>query len=69
MADLVEVIATKSPLAIARVKQLVRDAAAQEVPSAVRLELLTSEAHAHSEDFIEGLTAFSEGRPPRFVGR
>lgn len=69
VAELVEVLATKSPLGLSRLKQLVRDGAAQEVPTAVRLELLTSEAHAHSADFLEGLTAFSEGRPPHFIGR
>lgn len=69
VAELVEVIATKSPLGLARLKQLVRDGLAQEVPTALRLELLTSEAHAHSEDFVEGLTAFSEDRSPKFVGR
>ena len=69
VAELVEVIATKSPLGLARLKQLVRDGLAQEVPTGLRLELLTSEAHAHSEDFAEGLTAFSEGRVPHFIGR
>lgn len=69
VAEIVEVIATKSPLGLTRLKQLVRDGLAQEVPTGVRLELLTSEAHAHSADFVEGLTAFSEGRPPVFVGR
>ena len=69
VAEIVEVIATKSPLGLARLKQLVRDGLAQEVPTGVRLELLTSEAHAHSEDFVEGLTAFNEGRSPIFLGR
>ncbi|WP_433723185.1 enoyl-CoA hydratase/isomerase family protein [Nocardia sp. CA-129566] len=69
VAELVEVIATKSPLGLARLKQLARDGLAQEVPTGVRLELLMSEAHAHSHDFVEGLTAFSEGRPPKFLGR
>jgi enoyl-CoA hydratase len=68
VAEIVEVIATKSPLALARLKQLVRDGLAQETPTGVRLELLMSEAHAHSHDFIEGLTAFSEGRSPIFLG-
>ncbi|GAB3568543.1 enoyl-CoA hydratase/isomerase family protein [Amycolatopsis endophytica] len=69
VAEIVEVIATKSPVGLARLKQLVRDGMAQEVPTGVRLELLTSEAHAHSEDFAEGLTAFKEGRSPVFPGR
>ncbi|MDN3059780.1 enoyl-CoA hydratase/isomerase family protein [Streptomyces sp. SRF1] len=69
VTELVEVIATKSPLGLARLKQLVRDGLAQEASTAVRLELLTSEAHAHSDDFVEGLTAFNEGRPPVFTGR
>lgn len=69
VAEVLEVIAAKSPLALTRLKQLVRDGLAQEIPTGVRLELLTSEAHAHSEDFAEGLTAFSEGRSPTFLGR
>lgn len=69
VAEIVEVIATKSPLGLSRLKQLVSDGLAQEVPTGVRLELLASEAHAHSHDFVEGLTAFSEGRPPVFLGR
>ena len=69
VAALVEVIATKSPLGLARLKRLVRDGLAQEVPTGLRLELLMSEAHAHSADFVEGLTAFGEGRSPIFTGR
>lgn len=69
VAEIVEVIATKSPLGLARLKQLVRDGLAQEIPTGVRLELLMSEAHAHSADFVEGLTAFNEGRSPVFTGR
>lgn len=66
---LVEVIASKSPLGLNRMKQLVNDGLDQPVATGVRLELLASEAHASSLDVAEGLAAFQEKRPPRFVGR
>lgn len=65
---LVEVIASKSPLGLSRMKQLVHDGLDQPVATGVRLELLASEAHASSHDVAEGLAAFQEKRPPRFTG-
>ncbi|MTV27718.1 enoyl-CoA hydratase/isomerase family protein [Nitriliruptoraceae bacterium ZYF776] len=66
---LAEVIASKSPLGLARMKQLVRDGLDQPIATGVRLELVASEAHAHSHDVAEGLAAFQEKRPPEFTGR
>jgi len=38
-------------------------------PTALRLELLASELHAHSHDINKGVAAFAEKRTPRFQGR
>ncbi len=50
-------------------KQLVNDGLEQPIETALRLELLTCEAHAHSEDMKEGLAAFEDKRKPVFCGR
>ena len=66
---LVEKIAARSPLGLRRMKALVDDGLQQPVDTALRLELLASEAHSHSQDLKEGLAAFEEKRQPRFTGR
>lgn len=66
---LCDMIASKSPLGLARMKQLVHDGLDQPLATGIRLELLASEAHAHSHDVAEGLAAFQEKRPPNFIGR
>lgn len=65
---LVRKLSTKSPLGLARMKQLVDDGLNQPRETAVRLELAMSALHLHSTDFQEGLAAFDEKRKPRFVG-
>lgn len=67
--ELVGVLAAKSPAGLRRMKQLVADGLEQPVASGLRLELLASEAHAHSADMAEGLAAFEEKRAPRFTDR
>lgn len=62
-------LAMKSPLGLRRMKALVDDGMEQPEETALRLELLASEIHAHSADLQEGLAAFEEKRVPRFVGR
>jgi enoyl-CoA hydratase/carnithine racemase len=62
-------IATKSPLGLQRMKALLDDGLEQPEETALRLELLASELHGHSEDLKEGLAAFEEKRAPRFTGR
>lgn len=62
-------LAAKSPLALRRLKQLVDAGLEQSRETALQLELVTSEAHAFSHDLKEGLAAFEERRPPKFLGR
>jgi enoyl-CoA hydratase/carnithine racemase len=66
---LVAKLAPKSPLVLRRMKALVDDGLQQAAPTALRLEILASEAHAHSHDMKEGLAAFEEKRKPKFIGR
>lgn len=66
---LVAKLQAKSPLVLRRMKALVDDGLEQPVETALRLELLASEVHAHSHDMKEGLAAFQEKRAPRFLGR
>jgi len=64
-----ERIATKSPLATGRVKQLVADAFDQPLHSALRQEVNAVIVHTQSEDIREGLAAFNEKRKPKFTGK
>ncbi len=66
---LVERLASKSPLGLRRMKELVDDGLEQPLDTALRLELLASEVHRHSYDQEEGLKAFGEKRAPLFLGR
>ncbi|MCC5858958.1 MAG: enoyl-CoA hydratase/isomerase family protein [Ectothiorhodospiraceae bacterium] len=67
--QLVSRLSDKSPLVLRRMKRLVDDGLEQPSPTALRLELLASEVHAHSHDMKEGLAAFEEKRKPAFQGR
>jgi enoyl-CoA hydratase len=69
VAQLVQKLATKSPLGLQRMKQLLGDCMQQPIPAGLRLELLAGDAHALSADMQEGLAAFAEKRTPRFVGQ
>jgi enoyl-CoA hydratase len=69
VAELVAALATKSPLGLARVKQLANDALESPAAVGLRAELIASELHRHSHDMTEGLAAFAEKRVPRFSGR
>lgn len=66
---LVTTLTRKSPIGLRRMKALVDDGLAQPLESALRLELLASEVHAHSADMKEGLAAFNAKRTPVFTGR
>ncbi len=62
-------ITAKSPLVIRRMKHLVDDGLDSSLAVALRAETKAWEAHALAEDFMEGLTAFSEKREPDYKGR
>lgn len=61
-------IAAKSALVLARMKRLVHDARTSP-ERALEAELRMSDLHMASHDRNEGLAAFSEKRPPRYLGR
>ena len=61
-------LADKSPVGLARMKQLLTDSLEQPPAAAMRAELTTAALHYHSHDRAEGLAAFAEHRPPRFTG-
>jgi enoyl-CoA hydratase/carnithine racemase len=66
--ELVDKLAQRSPLGLARMKQMINDG--QDIPMdvAMRYEMLLLEAQTHSSDYHEGLNAFNEKRSPRFTG-
>jgi enoyl-CoA hydratase len=66
--DLAERIARNSPLGLRLIKRLVNDGLDRPVEDAVGGELSAFESYVRSADFLEGLTAFAEKRPPRFTG-
>jgi len=67
--ELAETIASRAPLAVAAVKSVIDHSADSSLESALQLE---GESAAHTfgtEDKVEGMRAFLEGRPPQFKGR
>jgi enoyl-CoA hydratase/carnithine racemase len=67
--ELVASIAAKSPLGLARMKQLADDSLESPMEVGLRAELLASSLHGRSGDMVEGLAAFREKRTPEFRGR
>jgi len=66
---LAEQIALKSPIALRRIKEVARASADKPRADALLHEQVMFRQHLRSADLQEGLRAFSERRPPRFVGR
>lgn len=66
---LAEEIASRSPVGVARMKQVVNEQDTLPIDRALRLELDACQLHLGSEDVAEGLAAFAERRTPQFPGR
>ena len=66
---LAEILATKTPLGLARMKELGAVAGDATLEDGLRRELEIMAAYAFSHDLREGLTAFAEKRKPEFTGQ
>jgi len=66
---LAQEIATKSPIALSRMKQVARASADKTRDEALLHEQVMLRQHLRSFDIQEGLRAFAEKRAPRFQGR
>ena len=69
VADLAANLAGGAPLAVAAITRVVNDGLDRPLPDALDRELEELAALFASEDAREGMTAFTEKRPPKFSGR
>jgi enoyl-CoA hydratase/carnithine racemase len=69
VADLAANLAGGAPLAVAAITRAVNDGLDRPLPDALDRELEELAALFASEDAREGMTAFTEKRPPKFSGR
>jgi enoyl-CoA hydratase/carnithine racemase len=67
--SLVAAVAAKSPAGIAAMKALIDDGLQVSREVGLRMERQRAAAHARTDDFHEGLSAFIEKRRPKFTGR
>lgn len=61
-------LATAPTAALAEIKRLLDASAANDLRSQLDLERKTQIESGKTQDFVEGVSAFLEKRPPRFVG-
>jgi enoyl-CoA hydratase/carnithine racemase len=64
-----QAIAQNAPIAVATAKHAIDEGLALPLDEALALELRHYERVLATEDRLEGLRAFAEKRPPRFLGR
>jgi enoyl-CoA hydratase/carnithine racemase len=69
VADLAASLAGGAPLAVAAITRVVNDGLDRSLPDALDRELEELAALFASEDAREGMTAFTEKRPPKYTGR
>jgi enoyl-CoA hydratase len=67
--DLAELIAQKSPIALARMKEVANASMDKSRDAALEHEQVMLRKHERSFDMAEGLAAFSEKSSPKFQGR
>jgi len=66
---LADLVATKSPIALSRMKQVANDTLGRTAEAALQHEQVLFRQHMRSADAAEGLRAFAEKRTPNFTGR
>jgi 2-(1,2-epoxy-1,2-dihydrophenyl)acetyl-CoA isomerase len=66
---LLDRLAKAPPLALQRIKQLIRGGLAQDFTAGLRAEETAQLECLHSQDFAEGVKAFFQKRPGNFQGR
>jgi enoyl-CoA hydratase len=69
VATIAAQIATKSPVGLARMKQLANDGLQVPPHIGLTMELEQSALHETSADWREGIAAFNEKRTPKYIGR
>jgi len=67
--DLAKEVAACAPLAVAKAKEAIWRGADQSLEEGLETEYQCYQATLDSEDRLEALAAFAEGRPPNFKGR
>ena len=62
-------LASKAPLAIKRIKEVMNKGIDMDLKSGLKLEMEARDFLVTSEDFQEGITSFFEKRPPKWKGK
>lgn len=61
-------LAASSPGALANIKRTINAPLYEDLEKVLELEAVLQQERVESADFLEGVAAFMEGRPPRFEG-